>query len=210
MEEFLTEIVSETGPHAIWILFLAALVEYVFPPFPGDTVTLFGAYYAVAGALPIPLVFGAVTAGSVTGAAIDYFIGRRLRRKAETAERLPLLLRWVSPERVEGIERAWDRWGDWLILGNRFLPGVRSLFFVAAGMAEIPFRRVMILGAVSASLWNLVVLILGWVIGENLSKLEELFIAYSTVAWAAIAAAALVWLCWALWTRRRRAPQGDG
>lgn len=203
METLLTDIVRDTGPHAIWILFAAALVEYVFPPFPGDTVTLFGAYYAVVGVQPLPLVFVAVTLGSIAGAAIDYFVGTRLRRIAQRGER-PFLLRWISEERVEGIERAWERRGDWLILGNRFLPGVRGLFFVAAGMGAIPFRRVMVLGAISASLWNVLLLAVGFLLGENLDRLELLFRTYSSAAWAVMAALALGWGARLWWAKRRR------
>ena len=41
------------------VLFVSALIEYVFPPFPGDTVTLFGAFLAAHQGWSVPLVFTA-------------------------------------------------------------------------------------------------------------------------------------------------------
>jgi len=192
IEELLDQIVWRTGPHALWILFGASMVEYVFPPFPGDTVTLFGAYYSVVGALPIPAVFGAVMAGSVVGSALDYLIGLRLRDWTRSGVAPRWILRWLSLERLQRIEENWKRKGDLLILFNRFIPAIRGLFFVAAGMGGIAFRRVMILGALSASLWNGLLLAVGYLVGANLERLERFFRAYSTVAWIVLVGFALV------------------
>jgi membrane-associated protein len=194
IEQALIELVRETGPYALAVLFGASLVEYVFPPFPGDTVVIFGAFYATHGELPLGLVFLAVTLGSVAGSAIDYAIGMRLGAAAE--RRLPETVRnrrrWVSLERLHHIEARYREHGDRYILVNRFLPGVRGFFFVAAGMAGMPFRRVMLLGAVSASVWNALLLAVGWAVGENLDRLVAIFRTYSFVAWGAILLAAAV------------------
>jgi membrane-associated protein len=201
-EELLDQIVTSTGPQALWILFGASMVEYVFPPFPGDTVTLFGAYYSVVGALPIPAVFGAVMAGSVVGSALDYLIGLRLRDLTRSGKAPRWLLRWLSIEKLKKIEENWRRKGDVLILVNRFVPAIRGVFFVAAGMGGIDFRRVMILGAISASLWNALLLGVGYLVGANLERLERFLRTYSAVAWIVVGGIALVLV---LRAARRRA-----
>lgn len=205
LAEQLWEIVRATGPHALLVLFGAALVEYVFPPFPGDAVTVFGAFYAVQGVLPLPLVFVVVTAGSVVGAAIDYGIGRRLGDAAE--RRLPgenPRRPWASLERLRAIEARYRRHGDLLILVNRFVPGIRGLFFVAAGTSKMPFRRVMFLGAVSAGVWNALLLGAGLAVGENLERLLQLFRAYSVFAWVALGAVTAAYLIYRLVRRLQR------
>lgn len=203
-EQILNEIVQQTGPYALAVLFGAALIEYVFPPFPGDTVVLFGAYYAVQGVQPLALVFLAVTAGSVVGAAIDYSIGRRIGAAMERRmPREPRRFHWASLDQVHRIEAAYRRHGSAYILINRFLPGVRGFFFVGAGMAGMPMRKVIGLGAVSAAVWNGVLLGAGWAAGENLDKLERLFRTYSVVAWGAMLVVGLGFLArW--WSGRRK------
>lgn len=206
--ELLNELVQSTGRHALWLLFGASLMEYVFPPFPGDTVTLIGAYYSVVGVLPIPWVFAAVTSGSVLGSALDYWIGRKLRAYSEKRASLPFLLRWLALDKIRKIEERWRRRGDVLILFNRFIPGIRGLFFVAAGMGQIRFRRVMLLGAVSAALWNALLLALGYLVGASLEELERYFEAYSAIAWALLSLLLLFMVARGLW-RRRQARRGS-
>lgn len=203
LNELLYEVVQSTGPHALWILFGASMMEYVFPPFPGDTVTLLGAYYSVVGVLSIPWVFLAVTAGSVMGSALDYWIGIRIRDYAQAKPRLPFLLRWMSLEKIQKIEESWRRRGDVLILFNRFIPGIRGLFFVAAGMGRIHFRRVMLLGAVSASLWNALLLGVGYLVGANLEELQRILATYSALAWSVLGLLFLLFVGRAIWRRRR-------
>ena len=208
LEAQLWEIVRETGPYALLVLFGASLVEYVFPPFPGDAVTLLGAFYAVQGVLPLPLVFAVVTAGSVAGAAIDYGLGRRLGQAAE--RRLPgdnPRHPWASLDRLHGFEARYRKHGDLFILVNRFLPGIRGFFFVAAGAAGMPFRRVMLLGAVSAGVWNALLLGAGFAVGENLDRLVQLFRAYSAFAWTALGTAAAGYVAYRVARRFRRRPE---
>ncbi|WP_373047394.1 DedA family protein [Vulgatibacter sp.] len=187
MEEALVELVRETGPYALVALFGASLIEYVFPPFPGDSIVILGAFYATHGELPLAAVFLAVTLGSVVGSAIDYAIGRRLGSAAERrVPESPRRFRWAGLDRLHRVEAAYRRHGDLYILINRFLPGVRGFFFVAAGMAGMPFRRVILLGALSAALWNALLLAAGWAVGENLDRLVALFRTYSFVAWGGL------------------------
>ena len=78
MEELTRQIIEllSSGPSTIGavVLFITALIEYVFPPFPGDTVTLFGAFLAANGSWSVPLVFTAVTLGSASGSALNCFM----------------------------------------------------------------------------------------------------------------------------------------
>ena len=78
MAEALRHLVQALGPWGLPLLAVAATAEYLFPPFPGDTVTLFGAFLAVAGKLNWALVWGAVTLGSGVGLTLDWWVGRWL------------------------------------------------------------------------------------------------------------------------------------
>lgn len=214
LDRALQQLVQEAGPWTLPTLFGAALLEYVFPPFPGDLITLLGAFSAVHGVLPLPLVFLASTAGSVAGAALDYELGRRLGRAAE--RRLPEEAsgsgwrRFFSRERLHVIEEAYRRRGPMLIVFNRFLPGIRGLFFVAAGAAGMPLRQVLGLGALSAALWNGALLAAGFAVGENLPALLRLLRDYATVAWGGLLLGVIALLARALSRRAaaRRAPPG--
>ena len=187
----LTEALARTGPAAPAILFLGSLIEYVFPPFPGDTLVVLGAWYAVNGAISWPVAFVAVTGGAVLGAFIDYRVGAALGAALErgAARRSPITL-----EHVRRIEAGYARWGAWFLLGNRFLPGVRAFLFVGAGAARLPVGKVLLWGGISAAAWNALLLVVGAFLVKNLDEFVGLLERYTTAAWVGMAAVSAVFL----------------
>jgi membrane protein DedA with SNARE-associated domain len=70
--------------HPVWaytFLFVSALIENIFPPVPGDTVTIIGAYLVGVGALQFWGVFLSTTFGSISGFMGLYGFAFWLERK---------------------------------------------------------------------------------------------------------------------------------
>jgi membrane protein DedA with SNARE-associated domain len=199
--------VSRTGDVAPLVLFFATLVEYVFPPFPGDLLVVLGAWYAVQGALSWPATFASVTAGAVLGAWIDYRIGAAVGRRIEGRVATRSVL---SAERLARFEASYRRWGDLLLLANRFFPGIRAFFFLAAGASRIPLAKVLVYGGISAALWNALLLAGGALFARNAAELVALFERYTQVASTVVIAGAVVAAIVVLARRRRRAPRAEG
>jgi membrane protein DedA with SNARE-associated domain len=195
--------IASAGPEAYVALGLASLIEYVFPPFPGDTVVVLGGVYAARGQNPWWLVFAVITLGSVIGAAIDYGLGLKIGERLERFpdRRLPFGLKH------QGIRHAQERMrrvGSVLILINRFLPAVRGVLFVAAGAARISFWRVMLLGAASAMGWNVLLIGLGLLVGGNAERLEDLLRTYQLAVGAVLGIIALAFALRFVLRRRHR------
>jgi len=200
----LSEALARTGPAAPAILFLGSLVEYVFPPFPGDTLVVLGAWYAVNGKISWPFAFVAVTAGAVVGAWIDYRIGVAL---GAALERGAMRRGPVTLEHVRQVEAGYARWGAWFLLANRFLPGIRAFLFVGAGAARLPLGKVLLWGGISAAAWNALLLLVGAYLARNLSELVDWLERYTMLAWmgmAVVAALLLARFAFAAWRRKRR------
>jgi membrane protein DedA with SNARE-associated domain len=199
----LSEALARTGPAAPAILFLGSLVEYVFPPFPGDTLVVLGAWYAVNGKISWPFAFVAVTAGAVVGAWIDYRIGVAL---GAALERGAMRRGPVTLEHVRQVEAGYARWGAWFLLANRFLPGIRAFLFVGAGAARLPLGKVLLWGGISAAAWNALLLLVGAYLATNLSELVDWLERYTMLAWmgmAVVAALLLARFAFAAWRRKR-------
>jgi membrane-associated protein len=207
LADALTAALTRTGPWAPAILFFASFIEYVFPPFPGDMLVVLGAWYAHAGVLSWTATFAAVTAGAIAGAWVDYrmgvALGRRIDRRAARTGSL-------SEERLARFEASYRRWGGWLLVANRFFPGIRAFFFLAAGASGIPLPRVLLLGGVSAALWNALLLTVGALVARNVGDLVAIFERYTTAAWIAVVAVGIALPVAWLWRRRaqRAAPEG--
>jgi membrane protein DedA with SNARE-associated domain len=155
---------------------VAAALEYLFPPVPGDTVILLGFFLAGRGQLPWAGVAAAALLGGLVGVEAAYRIGSRLgksyfflRRSRIAAAKLPRLERYLT------------RYGGRLLLVNRFLPVLRGLFLYAAGTARLPWASTFLCANASNLAW---VLLLAWVghrFGASWERLEGVFKAYSAI-----------------------------
>jgi len=162
-------------------LFSGALLEYVFPPFPGDMVTAFGAILITQGKKFLTVFLG-VNLGSAGGFLLDYLFGlwlsnpnRRFRQWGP---------RWEKMGRgIDRIARGFDRHPELYLVVNRFLPGIRALFFVAAGFARVKVWKVLLYGMLSAVVWSLLLIAAGYLVGKNLDRLLLWLNRYTWAAW---------------------------
>lgn len=177
------------------ILGAAAFVEYVFPPFPGDTVVVAGAVWAVRADQGFAGVLVAVTLGALLGTVVDWHVGQKA---ASQLDRLSERRRGQVDRLVTGFRR----YGPVLLVANRFVPGVRALFFVAAGVAQLRLSVVVLWATVSAALWNGVLLGLGAWVGWNLEALLGAVRQVGLGVAGALVSVGLV--AWATWAYRRR------
>lgn len=182
--------IRQVGPLAFLVLGVAAMLEYLVPPFPGDSVMLLGGIYAVRGQQPYWLVFLAVLAGSILGAFANYSIGQWLGRVVERDPNRKTVL-GISMRAVHDTEARMRRYGDWLIAANRFIPGIRGLFFVAAGMSGMKRGRVLVLGAISAAAHSALILLAGVALGGNAERIAQLVSRSQRAALGLVAVAVL-------------------
>jgi membrane protein DedA with SNARE-associated domain len=178
----------------------AAALEYVFPPFPGDTIVLAGGLLAGQRALPLWATFTAIWLGSVAGTLGSWSIGRFAVHSPRV---YALVVRFLSEERLKKVVDGYARHGKWIVLANRFLPGIRSTFIFASGLAGVPVRIVLLYGGLSALLWNGLLVFVGYLVGQNLERMMALLKAYATVAYVIVGCALAFFAGRALWRRLR-------
>ena len=77
----------------------------------------------------------------------------------------------------EDIIRAenWLRkYGYFLILINRFLPGIRSVISITGGISGLRATRVIIFSLISCALWNFIWISIGYTLGNNWETAEKM------------------------------------
>jgi membrane-associated protein len=210
IEAYLRRGESLTG---LLLIFAASVGEYVFPPFPGDTVVLFGAFLAAWASWSSWKVFVATVAGALAGAWIDTLAGRAMRdivtgKKALPPRGIGRLLGFTRrPSFQDGVRKViekFERHGAGIILVNRFFPGIRAFFFVGAGVAALPMWKVLLLGGISAAVWNAVIFYAGRSVGNNWDALLAFSRTYSMAVYVALALAAALAVAVFLVRRARR------
>lgn len=181
---------------------LAAFIEYVFPPFPGDTLVVLGGAWAAREDRSLALVHLLLTLGSVVGMGATWRLGKglsgRIRLAPEGSRLLGLEVGQIR--RAQALMR--DR-GGWLLISNRFLPSFRSVLFVAAGAADVPLWRTLLLGTISAAGFNAVLLSAGVAVGDNAEAIAEFLRTFRTASLVGITVVAAALLARFLWRRRR-------
>lgn len=198
VSHYLIEFVrAENNPVGLLTLAGSAMLEYVVPPFPGDTITLFGAVLVTAYGWSGPWVFFAVMLGSSAGAMLAFALGVVLGRRSTAT---PAEQRTILRSLVEKFERH----GAWYLVLNRFVPGIRSLFFVAAGLAKMRPHKVLFFSALSAAIWNGGLFAIGAAVGANLDELMGLVRVYQTGAWIVVGVVIAVFIY--RFSRGRRRP----
>lgn len=167
---------SETLAVVFIFIFLASSAEYFFPPFPGDTILLFGAFLVGRGSLPMYGVLLSATLGSFAGSMALYSFGATKGRKYFLKKNY----RFFSASRVHTLENIFRRkWGGAIIILNRFTPGFRSFFFVAAGIAKMQAVKVALYSIISIAIWNSGIMFLGYRAGLRWEELRRSFEMYS-------------------------------
>lgn len=165
MENLIIEIMEQYG--YIGIMFLIA-VENLFPPIPSEVILTFGGFMTATTNLTVGGVVLFSVIGSVTGAIILYYIGRLLDvKKIEwIVERWGHLLR-LSVEDIEKANDWFRKYGALTVFFCRFIPLIRSLISIPAGMANMNFSLFLLLTMLGTLIWNVVLINVGAAVGDQ-------------------------------------------
>jgi membrane protein DedA with SNARE-associated domain len=171
----------------------------------GETVLVLASFAAHRGYLHLPLVIATAFAGGFGGDLFYYYLGRRHRQA--------FLGRFPSWEaRLLRARRLIDRHRVLIILGSRFLYGLRTVIPFAIGSSGVSLRRFTLLSATGALAWASLFGLLGYLFGEAMEVLVEDLRTYEPWVIGGIAVTGLaVWLV-TLLVRAvgRRRGQGTG
>lgn len=149
------------------ILFGIAYIENLIPPMPGDVIVAFGGYLAAEGVIAIVPLWSATVIASVLGFMTMYWLGYKWGVQIEENKNDHLLLRFIDYKYFKRGKKWMGRWGQGVILANRFLAGTRSVISLTAGMSHLHLMRTIVNSFVSSVLWNALLIGMGWVIRDN-------------------------------------------
>ncbi|UCD35715.1 MAG: DedA family protein [Nitrospiraceae bacterium] len=156
---------GEQGPvleHIIEAYGYAALLVGTF--LEGETIMIIGGFAAHWGYLYLPLVILAGFLGTLAGDQLYFFIGRR-KGQAFLSKRPS----WQP--HVEKVNGLLTKHGTWLILGFRFIYGIRTVTPFVIGMSRVKTGTFAALNIVGALAWAIVIGTGGYLFGAALEVL---------------------------------------
>lgn len=150
-------------------IFLLMAVESSFVPFPSEVVLVPAGYLVAKSQMNLGLVMAMALLGSLSGALVNYYLALVLG--------LPLLRRFgryffISEASLDKLERFFEAHGHISTFSGRLIPGIRQLISIPAGLARMPLSPFLAYTALGAGLWSLILVLLGYFIGENESLLH--------------------------------------
>ena len=153
------------------ILFLM-LLESTVIPVPSELVVTPAAYHAANGSLNIFLIILYATIGADLGASINYFVARYVGRpviyKFANSKWGHLCL--LNQEKIEKSEKYFDDHGIAATLTGRFVPVIRHLISIPAGLARMNYGKFILFTTIGAGGWHTVLALLGWYLHEIVSE----------------------------------------
>lgn len=181
---------------------LAIFLENIFPPIPSEVVLPLAGFTASQGKYsPVEAVLWA-TLGSVVGAMLLYGIGAALGldRLRLIAKRMPL----VDVADVDKADVWFDRHGPKAVFFGRFIPGVRSLISVPAGIDRMPVTTFLGYTTAGSLLWNSLFVTIGYQLGGRYHLVEQYMDPISKIVYALIIIAVLTTIAWMVRRSLRR------
>ena len=159
---WLLDLIARLGPVGLG---LAVAAETIVPPVPSELILPVAGFLAGRGEFSLVGAVAGATAGSLVGALAAYWLGAATGRArvGRLWARVPL----SEPRDLERAD-AWfrDHQGRAVFLG-RFVPVVRSLVSIPAGVARMPLGRFVVLTALGSGIWNATFIGLGYLLGAR-------------------------------------------
>lgn len=200
MQEWIVHMMDQYGYFGVALLIF---VENIFPPIPSELILTFGGFMTTYSNMQVWLVALAATVGSVAGAFVLYGVGKLL-----PAERLEWMIqRWgrFLGLRVDDVRKA-QGWflqhGGHAVFICRFVPIVRSLISIPAGMAGMRMGSFFFHTLVGTAIWNFVLVSLGAAAGAGWQRIADYMNVYSYIGLAVLAVVGMGILWW-LWKRHK-------
>ena len=202
LAEYFTYIIKQGGyPGAGFLMALESMVA----PVPSELVMPFVGFLVFEQTFSWQWAILATSLGSIIGSLVSYYMGYYGGRPVVLKVGRYLLL---NKEHLEWTERWFARHGSWTIFVSRFIPVVRHLISIPAGLGKMRLLPFCVYTLVGATIWNTFLLWCGMKLEEHWD-LVETYSRQVDIVVAIILGAAVVWFVLAH-VKRARAVATEG
>ena len=195
MQEFIISMMNQFGYIGV---FLLIAIENIFPPIPSEVILLFGGFMTTYSKLNIVLMIIFATLGSIIGAIVLYYIGKILnkdRLKKIISGKIGKILRLKNSD-IDKADQWFDTKGNKTVFFCRFIPVVRSLISIPAGIARMKWAPFLLFTTLGSLIWNTVLICLGSIAGEHWETIVSYVSMYSKVGFGLLVIAIVIFYLW--------------
>ena len=180
MQEIIINIMENFGYIGI---FLLIMIENIFPPIPSEVILLFGGFMTSVSELTVIGVIISSTLGRLLGAIILYYVGKIFNKERLTKiveGRIGKILH-LNGDDIDKANSWFNEKGLKTVFFCRFIPVLRSLISIPAGMNEMKMSKFLIYTIIGSIIWNTVLTLLGHIFGSKWESILKIFDTYSSL-----------------------------
>ncbi len=156
-------------------IFIMMTIESSFIPFPSELAMIPAGINIATWSMSVYLVFLAGTLWAILWASINYFGGMYLGKPVVTT----LIHKYgkyifLNEKHYDKSEAYFEEHGSITTLVWRFIPAVRQLISIPAGIFKMHYGKFIFYTALGAGIWNAVLILIGYIAGKNEDKIKQL------------------------------------
>ncbi|PKA13812.1 hypothetical protein CH372_02385 [Leptospira meyeri] len=181
-DAFLNQILA-LPPAVLWAFFcFSNFLENIFPPWPGDTVTVFSGFLSSSpgASLSLSSIIWATYLGNLLGALAMYFFGERILQFLKRSK-FPFLSAVYQEENLHKTLVWFRRHEVIVVLLSRFSAGIRFFVSIVAGMSKMNVIKFVLLYSLAISIWCGLLLLGGSVLGSNWNQIVVMLSYYNQI-----------------------------
>ncbi|ERT05651.1 hypothetical protein M595_4406 [Lyngbya aestuarii BL J] len=177
------------------------LLENIIPPIPSEVIMPLAGFTIAEGKLSFIGVILSGVVGSILGALPWYYLGKNWGEK-----KLRKWIEWrgqwltLSVEDLERSQEWFNRYGNWVVLLGRVIPGIRTYISIPAGLENMQLFSFLVYSTVGTTLWISFLTIIGYWLGDNYTLVKQFLSPISTLVIVIL----LITFCIWFYTRKKR------
>ena len=165
IESFVQWVISLVSDYLYGGIFIASLIETIFPPIPSEVIFPLAGYIVSQNSMSFIHIIGlglTGEAGSTVGAFVIYLIALKLGRMA--------LLRYLRYARINEVQLSKvDKWfakyGTKAVFFGRMVPGIRELVSIPAGILKMRLDKFLVFTFTGSCVWSISLTFVGYYFG---------------------------------------------
>jgi membrane-associated protein len=159
-------LIDPSNPKRSYVMvFLLVALDSVLPIFPGETTLNAASTAAAQGTLDLAPIIVMGTLGAIVGDSALFWIARRSSKRVA-----PQLEKIRANQKIKQALAIMDSSAPLLIVGGRYVPGMRFVVNATMGLSDIPYRRFLRWSVLGGVLWSAYTCVLAYKIATTLAE----------------------------------------
>lgn len=165
----LAELVKTVGYLGLFAIIFAesGLLFGIF--LPGDSLLFTAGFLASQGFLNLYILLPLLFAAAVTGDSVGYAFGRKVGKKIFTRQESF----FFHKDHLVRAKKFYDKHGGKTITIARFMPVIRTLAPILAGVGEMPYPRFLFFNILGAFSWAILIPLSGFFLGSAIPGIDR-------------------------------------